>query len=148
MERKINKTMCEDYIIQLKQHLLIKYSSRTALALIIKYEYNDLSTMFFTDVATRIKQSITPQTEMTNEILLNIFESTLTKNNTQTSKTQIPQLVPYYPTFQQICVVNPIPIPNCFSMPIVTISPSIQVGYTSLPFVGSHAAQNGNTIHT
>lgn len=76
-ENKITKSMCERYIMELKDQFVKAYSCRPTIQLLKNHSYEELTGDLFDKVASIIKNTITPQTVVTETNILEMIEQAL-----------------------------------------------------------------------
>eukprot|EP00826_Nyctotherus_ovalis_P005324 TRINITY_DN1119_c0_g5_i1.p1 TRINITY_DN1119_c0_g5~~TRINITY_DN1119_c0_g5_i1.p1 ORF type:complete len:253 (+),score=23.93 TRINITY_DN1119_c0_g5_i1:75-833(+) len=121
-EKGITRAQCEEYFMSIKTQFLDLYKYRPTLQLLRPYSYENLTTEFFDKVVSIIKEEVTVQTPVTNDLLLSIFERALHLNSTPSSQLLIPTIktAPYTPPIQlgtypvDSSLKLPCPMESCF----------------------------------
>lgn len=121
-EKGITRAQCEEYFMSLKTQFLALYKYHHTLQLLQPYSYENLTTEFFDKVVSIIKEEVTVQTPVTDDLLLNVFERALHLKSAPSSQLFTPTIktAPYTPSLQLgTCPVDsslklPCPMESCF----------------------------------
>jgi len=76
-EKKIDKKMCEDYVMQYKEQILKNCKTRPSLQALADYSYEKMINTFFTKLVAMIKQRVNSKSFISNEFLYEMFDQAL-----------------------------------------------------------------------
>ena len=79
-EKKIDKSMCEKYIMKVRSTLLARCLNRPSLQHLSNYAYDQLTSSFFGKLVGIIKQSVSPKSYISEEFLFDMIERAVVLN--------------------------------------------------------------------
>ncbi len=129
-EKKIDKAMCEKYILQMKGRLLASSRPRSNLTILAEYTYDQLVMSFFGKLVAVIKQSVNSQSAISDDFLLDMFERALLLGSPFT----VPLSSPTLPTPSCHMVQKPQPVCMVVGNHFLPQSP-VPATFVPMPFL-------------
>ena len=137
-DKQIDESICKEYVLNYRNKLLEKFSYKTELASLKHMKYSDLSGSFFEKVSTIIKSNIVAHTDVSDDNLINVFETAIQNSKLDRRKN------PGVTMVQPIYVMNPITIQNYYSPPLVTLAQPYPINYINFPLMTFYTITNSN----